>query len=158
MRLQSTGAVPVQNAPLLISQPLQSKSVYYDSLIWDITHSYVTWRIHVRVCRTQLQPVWYSFIRVKTHSYETGLVDMRHDSFIYHMTHTCPCFPPTIAPSRKCIHTRYDLLIWDMSHSYETCLIHMRHDSFVYPVTHTCPCLPLTIAANHKGNSQTSAR
>ena len=96
-----------------------------------MTHSYITRRIHVRVCRTQLQLVWYSFIRVKTHSYETWLVDLRHNTFIYDMTPKCLFLPPTIVASLKCTHTSYDVLIWDMTHSYETRLTHISHDSYM---------------------------
>ena len=57
-----------------------------------------------------------------SHSYETWLLHMRHDSFIWDTT---PLF-------------ENDSFIWDMTPSYETWLLHMRHDSFIWdmPLPH----------------------
>jgi len=84
-----------------------------------MTHSYETWLIHIR---------HESFISDKTHSYETWLIHMRHDSFIWDMTHSYETW---------LIHIRHESFISDKTHSYETWLIHMRHDSFVWDMTHS---------------------
>jgi len=63
-----------------------------------------------------------------THSYETWLIHMRHDSLIWDMTHSYVIW---------LIYMRHDSFIWDMTHSYETWLIHMWHDSIICDMPHS---------------------
>ena len=120
--------------------------------IWDITHSYMTWRIHTwhdsfiwvtnreydAVCLVSLYSLW-----VMAHLY------VRHDSFRYDMTH------PNVTwlihmrhePERRCsmsglaplvdIYPLYDTCVWH-THTKDvwTWLIHMRYEVVIH-VTHT---------------------
>jgi len=64
-----------------------------------------------------------------THSYETWLIHMRHDSFIWDMTHSYETWLIRIRynlwPVRM-IHMRRNSFVLDTTHLYETWLIHMR--------------------------------
>ena len=95
-----------------------------------MTHSYETWLIHMR---------HDSFIRDMTHSYETWLIRMWHDSFICDVTHSYVKWP--IHMKHDCNASMQDgrqgciVVICDMTYSYETWLIHMWHDSFIWNMT-----------------------
>ena len=106
-----------------------------DSFIWDMTHSYETWFIHMR---------HDSFIWDVTHSYETWLIHMRRDSFIWDVTHSYETWLAsdlnayltaiTIAFATMAVkHTNQQ----NKNQIYETRLIHMRHDSFISDTTHS---------------------
>ena len=84
--------------------------------IWDMTHSYETWLTHMR---------HDSCMWDVTPSYETWLIYVRHDLFIYDTTRLCETW---------LIRMRHDSFICDMTHSCVTWLIHMRHDSFMWVV------------------------
>jgi len=59
-------------------------SLYIANYMWNMTHSYVTWFIHM----------WpHSFLCDMTHSYVTWFIHMWHDSFICDMTHSYATWP-----------------------------------------------------------------
>jgi len=104
---------------LYLSQPYATRLNKYmvrDSSIWDMTHPYGTWHIHVG---------HDTYIWDRTHSYETWLIHVRHKS----------------ANSRDCLHLLYthmrhaSINIWHMTHPYRTWLIHMRQNTFIWDMT-----------------------
>ena len=90
-----------------------------------MTHSYETWLIHMR---------HDSIISDMPHSYEAWFIRMRHDSFIWVMTHSYETWP---------IHMRHDssyetwFILMRQTHSYEAWFIGMSHDSFMWDMTHS---------------------
>jgi len=103
----------------------------YGSSMWDMTHSYETWLIYMR---------HDSCIWNMTHSYEIWLIyrKMTHSygTWLIHMRYDTFMCDMTHSCETWLIHIRHDLFIWDMTGFYETWLIHIRYDSFIWNVTH----------------------
>jgi len=124
--------------------------------VWCLTHSYVTWLIHMWrdsiacdvtlahscVTVTCLIHMWHdSFICDMTHSYVIWLVCMWRDSFICDMTHSRVWHVSFICDMTHSfvtwlIHMWYDSFVCDMTHSYVIWLIHVWPDSFIRDTTH----------------------
>ena len=112
---------------------------WYDSFIWDMTHSHEAWRIHIRhisftFTREPTYALWghnfhiqhVFFIWDMTHSYGTWLICMRHDSFTSDPIHSpsqgsqCVHFEVTFSIS-VCRWMSHGSREWVMSHPNESC-------------------------------------
>ena len=89
----------------------------HDSFVWDTTHSYETWLIHMRPA---------SFIWDLTQSYETWLSHMGHDSVIWDLTHSYETWLSNIESVLHHRRATHPCSRWDMTHSSKEPYIHIQ--------------------------------
>jgi len=91
--------------------------LWYGVLIYDMTHAYVTWIIHME----HDSFIWdVTRPSVRVYSCVTRLIHMSHDSSTCYMTHPYVTW-----------------LVCDMTHWYVTWLILVWHDSSLCDMTHS---------------------
>jgi len=134
------------------------------SFIWDMTHScatcdithmpywYETWLVLQDITRSYT--IWLIDMHMRpntrdlliwdmTHSNETWLIRMRHDSFIWNMTHSNETWLIRMRHGLSVYDTNNWYadaiwLPWLVSHTYQVWLTHMRHDSLMCTCDMTC--------------------
>jgi len=104
-------------------------------VIFDMTHSSVTWLIHL--ChKSQVMQGW--FMHTSAHVW--------HDSFMCDMTHSSVTWLIHLYHESQvmqdwCMHTSahvwQDSFMCDMTHSRVAWFLHLWHDSFIYDLSHS---------------------